>query len=211
MYNNNNNNTARHSGDCLFALPIASCGLKLDDEAVRVAVGLRLGLDLCVPHLCRCGSPVDARGQHSLVCKHAPGRLSRHHVLNDLVARAFAAAGVPVAKQPVGLVLQDGKRPDGVTLNPFEGGRSMTWDVTVVCTTAGSIDLAVQGPGCVAEMAASRKEAKYATLQTHYDFHPIAVETLSPINESATSSFLYDLGRRISLVSGEDREPQLLF
>jgi len=41
--------TARHSGDWLFALPIASCGLKLDYEAVRVAVGLRLGLDLCVP------------------------------------------------------------------------------------------------------------------------------------------------------------------
>ena len=49
-------------GDWLFALPIASCGLKLDDEAVRVAVGLRLGLDLCIPHQCHCGSPVDARG-----------------------------------------------------------------------------------------------------------------------------------------------------
>ena len=47
-------------------------------------------------------------------------------------------------------------------LIPFEGGRSLTWDVTVVCTTADSyIDLAVQGPGCVAEMAASRKELKY--------------------------------------------------
>ena len=67
----------------------------------------------------RRGSPVDARGQHSLVCKQAPGRSSRHHVLNDLVARAFAAAGVPVAKEPVGLVRQDGKRPDGVTLIPF--------------------------------------------------------------------------------------------
>jgi len=41
----------------------------------------------------------------------------------------------------------------------------LTWDVTVVCTTADSyIDLAVQGPSCVAEMAASRNEAKYATL-----------------------------------------------
>ena len=38
--------TSQHSGDWLFALPIASCGLRLDDEAVRVAVGLRLGLDL---------------------------------------------------------------------------------------------------------------------------------------------------------------------
>ena len=77
----------------------------------------------------------------------------------------------------------------------------------IVCSTADSyIDLAVQGPRCVAEMAASRKEAKYTTLQTHYDFQPIAVEALGPINESATC-FLYDLGRRISLVSGEDREP----
>ena len=53
-------------------------------------------------------------------------------------------------------------------------------------------------------------EAKYATLRTHYDFQLIAFETLGPINESATS-FLRDLGRRISLVSGEDREPQFLF
>jgi len=41
--------------------------------------------------------------------------------------------------------------------------------------------------GCVAEMAASRKKAKYATLQTHYDFQPIVGETLGPINESTTS------------------------
>ena len=31
--------TAPHAGDWLLAMPIASCGLKLDDEAVRVAVG----------------------------------------------------------------------------------------------------------------------------------------------------------------------------
>ena len=30
-------------------------------------------------------------------------------------------------------------------------------------------------------MAASRKEAKYAALQTHHIFQPIAVETLGPI------------------------------
>jgi len=37
--------SSQHSGDWLFAVPIASCGLKLDDEAVRVAVGLRLGME----------------------------------------------------------------------------------------------------------------------------------------------------------------------
>jgi len=62
----------QHSGDWLFALTIDSCGLKMDDEAVRVAVGLRLGFDLCVPHECHCGSMVDARGVHSFVCKRPP-------------------------------------------------------------------------------------------------------------------------------------------
>ena len=42
-----------HSGDWLHALPIAACGLSLDDEAIRVAVGLRLGSNLCVPRVCR--------------------------------------------------------------------------------------------------------------------------------------------------------------
>ena len=49
---------APHSGDWLLALPIANCGLRLDDEAVRVAVGMRVGLSLCVPHSCPCGEQV---------------------------------------------------------------------------------------------------------------------------------------------------------
>jgi len=74
-------------------------------------------------------------------------------------------AGVPAVKGPAGLVRQDGKRPDGLPLIPYENGRSLTWDVTVVCSTPDSyIDLAIQGPGSVAEMAASRKEAQHLFL-----------------------------------------------
>jgi len=69
-----NSARSRHSGDWLLALPITSCGLKLDDETVRVAVGTRLALKLCIPHQCRCSSEVDSFGRHSLVCKRAPGR-----------------------------------------------------------------------------------------------------------------------------------------
>ena len=42
--------SSKHSGDWLYALPVTSCGMRLDDEALRVAIGLRLGLKLCVPH-----------------------------------------------------------------------------------------------------------------------------------------------------------------
>ena len=65
-----------HSGDWLFAMPITSCGLRLDDEAVRVGVGLGLGLSLCVLHQCQCGSLVSSTGVHS-VYKKAPGRTAR--------------------------------------------------------------------------------------------------------------------------------------
>jgi len=37
---------SRHREDWLLVLPITSCGLKLDDEAVRVAVEIRLALKL---------------------------------------------------------------------------------------------------------------------------------------------------------------------
>ena len=33
-----------HSGDWLHTLPISACGLHLEDNAIRVAVGLRLGM-----------------------------------------------------------------------------------------------------------------------------------------------------------------------
>ena len=166
---------------------------------------------MCVPHLCRCDSPVDARGLHSIFCKQAPGRSSTHHMLNDLVARAFAA--VPV--EPVGLVRQDGKRPDGLTLIPFEGGRSLTWDVTViVCSTADSyIDLAVQGPAAVWrrwQPLAMRRNVTQLCGLTMISSRSRSRPWDRPINESATS-FLYDSGRGISPVSGEDREPQFLF
>jgi hypothetical protein len=203
--------TAPHSGDWLLALPIASCGLRLNDEAVRVAVGLRLGLDLCVPHTCCCGAQVDAQGLHAFVCKKAPGRTVRHHMLSDIIWRSLTSAGIPASKEPVGLVRQDGKRPDGLTLIPWQGGKPLTWDVTVVSTLAISyVQSAGRGAGSVAELAADRKSAKYTDLLSNYVFQPVAVENLGPINSSAID-FINDLGGRLAGCSGEIREASFLF
>ena len=69
--------SSKHSGDWLYyALPVASCGMRLDDEAVRIAIGLRLGLELCVPHQCHCGAQVDAFGRHAFVCKKAARQIN---------------------------------------------------------------------------------------------------------------------------------------
>ena len=101
--------------------------MRLDDEAVRVAVSIRPGLNLCIPHECRCGTLVDAHGLHAMVCKKEPGKHARHHVLN-IIWRAFGTASIPAVKEPSGLCRNDGKRPDGLTLIPWQGAKSLVWD-----------------------------------------------------------------------------------
>ena len=146
---------APHSGDWLHALPITSRGLRLDDESVRVAVGLRLGCNVCVPYACVCGTQVDAGGTHAFVCKRAPGQIARH--LNDVVARAFVSDGVPVTKEPIGLAKQDGKRPDGLTLILWQCGKPFTWDVTVAHMLADSyVSATARSGGAAAEQAGGR-------------------------------------------------------
>jgi len=84
---------------------------------------------------------------------------------------------------PVGLFRTDGKRPDGLTLIPWQSGKSLCWDVTVTCPLADSyVTRAVQDAGAVAELAASRKLKKYANIDARYLFEPIAIETLGVIN-----------------------------
>ena len=189
---------APHSGDWLLVLPITACGLRLEDEAVRIAVALRLGSELGSSHTCRCGSLVEATGVHGLVCKQAPSRVVRHHALNESISRAFSAAGIPVRKEPAGLVQRDGKRPDGCTRIPRRGGKPLAWDVTVFTTVADSyVTAASQSAGSVAQQVTDRKCQKYGELSAAYEFQPVAVETHGPMDD-ATVWFLSDLGRKIS-------------
>jgi len=203
--------SAPHSGDWLHALPISSCGLRLDNESIRVAVGLRLGTKLCEEHQCPCGAKVDPEGTHGLACRRSAGRSTRHYAINDLVYRALHRANVPAVKEPAGLLRTDGKRPDGLTLIPWHGGRSATWDVTVTDTMAASyLSSTSTMAGGAARAAADRKIQKYTNLMGSYHFIPLAVETLGPVNFEGFR-FLSDLGRRLTESTGDPREKSFLF
>jgi len=109
------------------------------------------------------------------------------------------------------LVLADGKRPDGLSLVPWEAGKPLTWDVTVICPLADSyVAAAARETGSAAEEAATRKTAKYSSIQAHHIFQPVAVESLGPINASGRI-FLSKLGRKLADQSGDDREISFLF
>ena len=53
---------------------------------------------------------------------------------------------------PLGINRWEGKRPDWLTLIPWQGGKPLVWDVTVASTLAASYaDTAATGMGLVAD------------------------------------------------------------
>jgi len=84
-------------------------------------------------------------------------------------------------------------------------GKSLCWDVTVICPLAESyVTGSAREAGAAAELNASRKDEKYPSIGCEYLFAPIAVETLGPMNTSACQLFA-NLERKISSASGDDR------
>ena len=90
-----------HAGDWLHAPPLTAVGLRLSDEAIRVAIGYRLETIICQPHTCVCGATVDARGLHGLVCHKSGPRHIRHSQLNDLIWRAVKKIQIPASKEHI--------------------------------------------------------------------------------------------------------------
>jgi hypothetical protein len=50
----------------------------LDNISFQVCIGLRLGCNLCTPHICKCNAKVDEIGI-GLSCSKSSGRFSRHN------------------------------------------------------------------------------------------------------------------------------------
>jgi len=87
----------------------------------------------------------------------------------------------------------------------------VAWDVTVASTLADSyVGASSTSSAAAAEQAAYRKSMKYADLPASFQFQPIAVETLGPINDSATD-FLDRLCQMISAKTNEVGERMYLY
>jgi hypothetical protein len=152
---------------------------------------------------------VDSTGRHGLSCRKSAGRLSRHSAVNELIKRALTLAEIPSRLEPTSLIRQNERRPDEMSLVPWKNGRCLAWDFTCPDTLAPShLNIAINGPGVVAAKP-KRKRVKYASLTSSFCFVPVAVETMGALGDGAVE-LIYDLGRRISEVTGERRATEFL-
>ena len=199
-----------HAGDWINAAPISAVGLRLSNEVIRVAAGLRIGSNLCAPHTCGCGEQVDARGSHGLSCARSAGRSLRHLLVNDIIQRQLIRAGVAAIREPTGLVTGTALRPDGATLIPWARGKCLAWDATIVDTVAPShLPSTKTQEGAAALRAAEIKTLKYRSLAPTYQIMPISLETFGAWHTESLD-FMRELGPRTSLVTGDQRKTTFL-
>ena len=113
-----------HAKQLLFKSVISDsysiyCNIFLDNEAIRIAVALRFGATMCLPHDCQCGQTIDALGLHCFSCLKNSGKHTRHSILNDIVWQTMTRAKIQSIKEPLCLD-NNGKRPDGASLIPWQ-------------------------------------------------------------------------------------------
>jgi len=200
------------SGSWLNALPCTNLGLRLGNEELRIALGLRLGAPLVRAHRCICGAEVGSDGHHGLACRRSAGRHRRHALANDVLVRAIRSTDTHAELEPSRLLRDDNKRPDGATLDPWSRGKYLVWDFTCPDTLAPShLPRSSTAAGSAAVAAECKKQAKYIELSRSgdYAFVPVAIETLGSWGPSALD-VTAEIGGRIARCTGDIRSTTFL-
>ena len=103
-------------------------------------------------------------------------------------------------------ISSDGKRPDGLSITPWDRGRPLVWDVTCWDTYAPShLHHSASGPGILADLAARTKIQTYKEIGQTHIFVPVAVETSGALGKDALN-FLHQLALRIRSSSHDPLE-----
>ena len=127
----------------LLALPSPNLGLRIDDETVQMAVGLRFGTPLYQPHKCSHFTlEVDTHSTHSLSCWWSEGKYPHHAAVNDIVHKSLTLANLPFRFEHSELYRSDGKHPNSCSILPWRCGKVLVCDTTCPDTHAPSNVLA---------------------------------------------------------------------
>jgi len=190
------------------AFPIAGVGNLLSPDEFQIAIALRTDAKIFEPRnaavvrlligWCSMASPA-LRPRAAFPDTHPSTPFSKGH---------RPALVSPLSWSP--LLTNDRRRPDGLTLNPWYKGRSLTLDTTVVNTFAPSHYIVSSAkPGSVATDAETGKCQKYNDLLGNYYFQPAAIKTTGVYSKS-TVPFFSCLASKLVDVTGDPRERQWL-
>ena len=131
--------------------------------------------------------------------------------MNDIIWRAIKRAKIPTHKEPTGLIMQNGKRPDGATLISWSRCKALAWDVTIPDTYAAShLQSTALEAGRAATHAAEMKCTKYRELDATLLFVPIAINTAGTWDKQAME-LIEEIGRRCPLATEDPKETIYLY
>ncbi|GBP48102.1 hypothetical protein EVAR_74607_1 [Eumeta japonica] len=123
--------------------------------------------------------------------------LSESGACECLGSRALFSANVPCTLKHSGFSRSVGKRPNGLTLIPWQRGRCLIWNATCVNTFAVlHLNNTLRAVASEAESADKQKHLKCIILKVIYLFIPVACEIAGPWGSEA-KTFLKELGRRL--------------
>ena len=179
---------------------------KMDNEVVRIAIGLRLGVPLCPPHRCsQCGAQVDEFGRHGLSCHK---KKEEYTEIGNIVRNCLNGLRIDHYELAESSSKTDSSKD--TALNPWRCGQPLVWDITVADTFAPShSSLIKDGPGALACRIEILKTAEKLGLLSTHCYVPLVVETTG-VCGTETAKFFKDLAHRMSMISGDSKEHSIL-
>ena len=124
--------------------------------------------------------------------------------MNGIIFRSLFSVSIPASKEPIGLTRLDGKRPDGLTLVPWQGGKPVTWDITVVSTSMRQVIMLLE----LQDLPFLGKRP--SILVSLRVFCTNRAQNSGAIAHCSLD-FLTEVGRRLSAATGDAHETAFLF
>ena len=203
--------TTSESAFLFLALPSSRDGTRLSNAILQVAIGLRLGLPVATLGKFSCDAPLDELGAHALTCHKGVGKHARHSEVNSRIKAALAEASVVSVLEPVVLTRDDGTRPDGATVLPFENGLPMAWDATIIDTGALShLHATAVQAGSGAAAVEAHMVCKYSCLASRVAFREAEFESLNAFGP-LVRRLLDDIAQKIKSRTSDTRARTRLY
>jgi hypothetical protein len=204
------------AGAFLWTIPTTP-NTTIPNSALKTAIKRRVGLNLQVPGICKCGKSISATGSHILTCTHGVGNHLRHNQVKHLLLNFSRRAGYSVQDEPTLLhdlaTSKKGKRGDGLIYHASHEGKNIIFDVTFTDPQSPS-NIAIGAHKDITTAFKTRETAKHnkykhqiARAVDTVDFQPLAMTVYGSVN-NLTKKLISQLADRIAKSTGVPKSAQ---